>query len=313
MILKLRSRIVGALLFIFVLAATLGLYGYYITRSVNRMQYDIYMLTELSDTTNELVEAHHIWRYNLAWAFLYERPFTGGLNPHTCIYGRWLEGPMPHMVDDAQVRALIAAIYQPHYDLHVQGGVALALRNEGRIEEALDLLYRVVFPAGVESTIRINALRDRYVELRNQYIEVLDNFIVRANTTILIIGVVATLIFILLSFLLTKSILIPIRGVEHVAKALSEMDFDIEIHKTEHDEIGDIQSEMISIRDSLKKGIEDMRVAHEHDMRLLDQEKAAFMERTHAILDASPMVCAIFDENGDIIDVNKSREYVWNF
>jgi len=306
--LKLRTRIVGGLLCVFMLAVVLGVYSVYTTTRISVMQEEIYMLTDLNDMAYRMVEAHHIWRYNLAWSFLYDRPFVGGLDPHTCIFGNWLAGPMPHMVDDAQLRALIDAIYQPHYDLHVQGGVALALRAEGRMDEALGLLYSVVFPAGVESTQRITALMNRYMELRDSNIDALYAFVSRANMITIFIGAIALLIFLVMAYLITMSILKPVRRIEHVADALADMNFEIEIEKTENDEIGDIQDEMIRIRDNLKKGIEDMRVTHDSDMRLVQKQQEAFKERTHAILDASPMVCAIFDERGDIVDVNKEVE-----
>ena len=302
--LKLRTRIVGGLLCVFMLAVAMGIFGIYTITYVNRAQEEIYLMTELSDTAVQLVEAHHIWRYNLAWAFLYNRPFTGGLDPHTCIYGRWLEGPMPHMVDDPQVMTLIDAIFQPHYDLHVQGAAALRLREEGRMEEALDLLYRIVFPAGVESTERINALRNRYVELRDIYIGILSQFTYRASIIMLVLSLISLVIFLGMSFLVTKSILVPIRSIEHSANALAHMDFNIEIMQTANDEIGDLQNEMITIRDNLRKGIDDMKSTHEHDMRMMAEEQKMFKERTHAILDAAPMVCAIFNEQGDIVDVN---------
>ena len=38
------------------------------------------------------------------------------------------------------------------------------------------------------------------------------------------------------------------------------------------------------------------------------RREAAFKERMHAILDASPIVCAVYDEKGDIVDVNKEAE-----
>jgi len=306
--LKLRTRIVGGLLCVFMLTVVIGVGSFHTITRVTNIKIDAFQLTELSDTANALVEAHHIWRYNLAWAFLYDRPFGGGLNPHTCIYGRWLEGPMPHMIDDPQVLARIDAVFQPHYDLHVQGGIALGLREEGRMEEALDLLYRVVFPAGVESTTRINALRDRYMELRDYHMEDMYGLIALATTILLITGSIALIIFIALSFFITRSILVPVRGIEQVADALSRMDFTIAIEKTENDEIGDIQAEMIKIRDNLKKGIEDMKRTHEKDMQEIHKQQAAFKERTKAILDASPMVCAIYDGNGDIVDVNKEVE-----
>jgi len=306
--LKLRTRIVGGLLCIFMLTVVLGVGSFHTITRVTNIKIDAFQLTELSDTVNGLVEAHHVWRYNLAWAFLYDRPFVGGLDPHTCIYGRWLEGPMPHMIDDPQIFALIDAVYKPHYDLHVQGGVALRLREEGNIEEALDLLYRVVFPAGIESTNRINALRDRYVELRDFHMEDMEGLISLATMILLVLCAVALVSFFVLGFFITRSILVPVRGIEHVANALSKMDFTIDIQKTEVDEIGDIQTEMIKIRDNLKKGIEDMKTSHDDNMRMVKEEQEAFKERTHAILDASPMVCAIYGENGDIVDVNKEVE-----
>ena len=302
--LKLRTRIIGGLLLVFMLAVALGVFSIYTTAYVSSEQEYIYLLTELADTANNLVEAHHVWRYNLAWAFLYDRPFTGGLDPHTCIYGRWLEGPMPHMIDDPQILALIEAIFQPHYDLHVQGGVALRLRNEGNMEEALHLLYTVVFPAGIESTNQINALRDRYIELRDQHIEALNQFSRRSTTIVAFMSVFALIAFAGMSFFITRSIMVPIRSVEHIANALSHMNFDIDIIKTENDEIGDIQEELISIRDNLRKAFEDIKITHENDMQAMKEQQAAFKERTHAILDAAPMVCAIFNDAGDIVDVN---------
>ena len=210
MTLKLRTKIAGSLLCIFLLAVVLGVFGFHTITRVNYIQEEVQMLTELSDMANRMVEAHHVWRYNLSWAFLYDRPFTGGLNPHTCIFGNWLLGDMPHWVDDAQVFILIDAIYQPHYDLHVQGGIADALRREGRMEEAMALLYSVVFPAGIESTTRINALRDRYMELRDIQIEALDAYVGRARVAIVAIGAVALLVFLVLAVLITRSILKPV-------------------------------------------------------------------------------------------------------
>ena len=306
--LKLRTRIVGGLLCIFMATVVIGAGSFHTITRVTNIKIDAFQLTEISDTVNNLVEAHHVWRYNLAWAFLYDRPFVGGLDPHTCIYGRWLEGPMPHMIDDPQVFVLIDAIFQPHYDLHVQGGVALRLREEGNMEAALDLLYRVVFPAGIESTTRINALRDRYVELRDFHMEDMYGLISLATRILLILFAVALFAFLVLSFLITRSILVPVRGIERVANALSEMDFTVNIKKTEIDEIGDTQGAMIKIRDNLKKGIEDMKTTHDKDMRVMQEQQAAFKERTRSILDASPLVCAIYNENGDIVDVNKEVE-----
>jgi len=208
--LKLRTKIVGGLLCIFMLAVAIGVGSWHSIIGMRDLKGHVNMLTELSDHANRMVEAHHVWRYNLAWAFMYDRHFPGGLDPHTCIFGNWLAGDMPHWVDDEQVFARIDAVFQPHYDLHVQGGVALALRAEGRMEEAHALLYDVVFPAGIESTVRINELRDRYMELRDMRLGDMDRLIALAITGMLILFAVAFVAFLVLSYFTTKSILTPI-------------------------------------------------------------------------------------------------------
>jgi len=208
--LKLRTKIVGGLFCIFLLAVAIGAGSYHTVMRTQDIKEHINTLTELSDHANRMVEAHHIWRYNLAWAFMYDRAFTGGLDPHACIFGNWLDSDQPQRVDDERVFALIDAIYLPHYVLHVQGGAALRLREEGRAEEARALLYDVVFPAGVESTTRINALRDRYMELRDVRMDEMDVLIALAIRVLVAMCAVALASFLVLSFLITRSILKPV-------------------------------------------------------------------------------------------------------
>jgi len=105
-----------------------------------------------------------------------------------------------------------------------------------------------------------------------------------------------------------KGLRVPIRGLKRAADSLAEMDFSVAIKKDRKDEIGDMQLALTTIRDKLKKGIDDMKATHDRDIRIVQEQQAAFKERTRAILNASPMVCAIYDENGNVVDVNKEVE-----
>ena len=120
-----------------------------------------------------------------------------------------------------------------------------------------------------------------------------------------LIGIALLAVAAVVSILFTyKELTVPIRTLKSAADSLAGMDFTVDIKKTVNDEIGSMQLALITIRDNLKKGIEDMKTTHDNDMRLVQEQQAAFKERTRAILDAAPMVCAIFDERGDIVDVN---------
>ena len=259
--LKLRTKIVGGLLCVFLLAVVIGAFSMSTITQINRIQQEVQLLTKLSDTVDNLVEAHHIWRYNLAWAFLYDVPFPGGLDPHRCVYGNWLAGDMPSMVQDEQVFALIDAIFEPHYVLHVQGGIALELREQGRVDEALTLLYTVVFPAGVESTQRITALSERYMELRDFQIEAMDAYVTRAILIISAISVAAFIIFIGLSMLITKSILSPIKTLVKLVSDVTHGQLNVNKNKNAlaDDEIGMLTQDMYELTDVIKGILDDVR------------------------------------------------------
>ncbi|GHU31621.1 methyl-accepting chemotaxis protein [Spirochaetia bacterium] len=80
------------------------------------------------------------------------------------------------------------------------------------------------------------------------------------------------LILISFAFLMTAAIILilfthnmltlPIRGIEQVAGALANMDFSVDIKKFRDDEIGTMQYALIKIRDSLRKGIDDINQNH---------------------------------------------------
>jgi len=105
-----------------------------------------------------------------------------------------------------------------------------------------------------------------------------------------------------------RRISIPVRSIRGAADALAAMDFAVEIRKTESDEIGDMQMALITIRDNLKKGIDDMQSAHLREMRSAQMQEEALKERMQGILDSSPLVCALYDEKARILEVNGEVE-----
>ena len=126
------------------------------------------------------------------------------------------------------------------------------------------------------------------------------------------IGIALLVVAAFISILFTyKELTVPIRSIKRAADSLSGMDFTVDIKKTENDEIGDMQLALITIRDNLKKGIDDMQTTHDNNMRIVQEQQTAFKERAQAMLNASPMVCAIYDANGEIVEVNKEVEHMF--
>jgi methyl-accepting chemotaxis protein len=59
-----------------------------------------------------------------------------------------------------------------------------------------------------------------------------------------------------------KALTIPIRRLKASAGALADMNFIADITKDRNDEIGDMQAALLTIRDSLRKGIDDIQQSH---------------------------------------------------
>jgi len=265
--LKLRTKITGGMLCIFLLSVVLGGFSLFSVSRIYSIQREVRQLTMLADTSNNLVEAHHIWLRNLMRAFLYDEPFPGGLNPHTCIYGNWLAGDLPGYIDDARLRVLIDEVFQPHYDLHVQGGIALQLREEGRLDEALALIYDVVMPAGIESTTRITALSHRYMELRDEQSNRLSEFVSTTLLAIAIIAGVALVVFFVLSIVITGNILRPIRKLIRASKEVARGNFNVNMPAIAGDEIGALTQDITDLIGVTKEISEDLtRINHEFNI-----------------------------------------------
>jgi methyl-accepting chemotaxis protein len=59
-----------------------------------------------------------------------------------------------------------------------------------------------------------------------------------------------------------RMLTVPIREVKEVAGALADMDFAVDIQNFRTDEIGEMQQALIKIRNSLRKGIDDLNQSH---------------------------------------------------
>jgi methyl-accepting chemotaxis protein len=82
----------------------------------------------------------------------------------------------------------------------------------------------------------------------------------RVMRNLVILGAVILILVAGVSIVFTyKKLITPIQDIQHTAERLSRLDFDWWIERLKTDEIGSIQWALITIRDSLKKAINDLR------------------------------------------------------
>jgi methyl-accepting chemotaxis protein len=90
-------------------------------------------------------------------------------------------------------------------------------------------------------------------------ITVVQGLEIQANIALIISLAIALLFSMLTAFLVAASLIKPIKNIEGFGHALAEMHFDIEIPTDRQDEIGDIERSLNTIRNELKKTMEDIR------------------------------------------------------
>jgi methyl-accepting chemotaxis protein len=96
----------------------------------------------------------------------------------------------------------------------------------------------------------------------------------------LIISIIAAAV---LAFLLSMSLIKPIRELEKMAGAIADMDFSGSISKYRKDEIGSMQKALVKIRDNLKEAIDKL---NDHLLKMIEdgkQLKAVIVESTDAL------------------------------
>ncbi|MCL2203585.1 MAG: methyl-accepting chemotaxis protein [Defluviitaleaceae bacterium] len=267
--LKIRTKIIGGLLLVFLLSVVVGVYGFY---SINRMNNYIAQMEELTGANNQavdMVQAHHVWLYRITESFLFNTPFPGGLDPTTCIWGRWRYSPDGYIyaIDDPELMRLIRAVDHPHARLHLDGAEALRLREAGLYDEALELLRSTVIPYGNQSTAAITALSDRYYELWQEVRASAAMVGGEAATTILIVYALGVLAFIVLAVFIPRSILKPIKGLASLASDVTKGIINVNIDKASiaEDEVGALTQDVCGLVDVIKTMVDDLtRVHHEY-------------------------------------------------
>ncbi|MCL2399682.1 MAG: methyl-accepting chemotaxis protein [Defluviitaleaceae bacterium] len=264
--LKLSTKIRAGLLLVFLISVIIGVFG---VLAINRITTGIAQMEELTHTNsqvNNMVTAHYIWISRITEAFMFDGDFDGGFDPTLCVWGNWRYGGEIYAYDDPIIRELIYSIDHPHARLHLDGAEALRLREAGMHEEAFYLLQNVVLPYGAISTANITALSNRYSELWSEVREDLRLIGREVMTTIIIVFCVAFVAFLIMCWLIPKSIISPVKNLMHLVSDVTQGKLDV--NKAEvltKDEIGILTHDIYGLVDVVKSIVDDLfKMHHEY-------------------------------------------------
>ena len=265
--LKFKTKIVTGFACIVLILTFMGGYTSITISNMHRMQNELYRYSRLYYDIADIAYIHEYRLSILARSFLLDTPFTLSLNPDDCEYAVWRRSDAPAMVDDAQIYARIDAIDTPHRIFHIEGGNALTLRDQGRMEEAVVLLNDVVFPAGDESVARLRHLADRYAEIQDEQMANLHGLVATAYTYTSVVVLTGIIAAVFISGLIMRSVHKDLGSVVSLVKDISNGKLSVNIDRDNllDDDIGKLTNAMYDLTGVIKGMVGDLkRFSHEY-------------------------------------------------
>ena len=265
--LKFKTKIVGGFTCIILILVIMGIYAINTVSLMQEKQDTLYLYAKLNYEISNIVYAHENWISSLAKAFLFDTPFTLILNPADCLYTEWLRSDSPGAIDDIQVSANIDSINVVHSAMYIEGRNALALREQGRMEEAIALLNDVVFPAGEQSIASLRVLADRYSSLQDEKVAVTNTFAASSFVYMLAICALGFIAAAAIALFILKSVTKDLKTV--VAAAADVSDGNLHINRNRgnllDDEIGALTNTVYDLADTMQAIVDDLtRFSHEY-------------------------------------------------
>ena len=250
---KMRTKIVGGLMLIFVLSMVLAFYNFTTIQRIYNLTHELEEFTVINDDVQRIVREHVDWRYEITASFLYGSEFTLGLDPHICSFAEWKEYVLPELNVSDTLRSIVGNIEVLHDSTYYSAERALNMRALGQTQEATALLFSEVLEHGNLYLDQLESLlayfSGAHYETRNE----INTYVDSAYFILIFISVANFLVLAILSYFLILSLLKPIKRL--VALASEALQGKTNINKSEeglaNDEIGALTLNMYELTDTL--------------------------------------------------------------
>lgn len=292
-------KIIMGLLLVFATTIIIGLYSIVAVNQINAMSDEVYEIIGLNNTMVNILDGHLVWKYNLTQSILFDREFTGQLNPDLCVWGVWIHSDLPDRIADPIIEDLVSTIHHNHWYMHVLGEEALTLQANGQVQEAIELFENGVFPYANRSVFYLRALTHRYQELTTEASAALNGYVNQAIVVVIAIFAVALLIFLVLVNVITKSILAPIKRLVSLVSDVSRGNMNINrVTGMPDDEIGRLTNDMYNLVDVISNLISEISNANHqfNEIGLMDF-RIDESKYENSFLEVSANVNNLLDQN----------------
>ena len=220
---------------------------------------DVEHKIQQSQEISSITAAHIAWVDNLRGHLESGAAFTGGLDPATCSFGKWLDTLAEDLKSDPTISAAISNIIEPHDLIHSQAGGIMELNKTNRTA-ADEAVNSVILPSVLTIISNLNAIANRCNELA------VDSFTVSAaslqsNSIIqLVIIVLVLAVSVIIALFIIRITVKPTVSITNVAEKLANGELDVQIDIQSQNEMGRMAAALnkaISLMNSYIRDISD--------------------------------------------------------
>jgi methyl-accepting chemotaxis protein len=247
-----RAKIIGGLASMALIGLVFGVVGLISTRMLANMSDELYSLQKANTEVASVLSAHYTWRHGLTEAVFVGTEFKGALDPRMCALGKWRNSEEAQNITDPEIISLLLQVDEPHTFIHTEAKNIVELLQAENADEAKDSLMNAVLPKTQEVIGILTDMHTRYAALTEEKSADIVSLENRITRIILGLIVLAVIIAVFLSRIVSESIMRPLRTITSVAETVAEGDTDV--HATYHvnDQIGRLMKSFQSLVDATK-------------------------------------------------------------
>ncbi|MCL1996379.1 MAG: methyl-accepting chemotaxis protein [Defluviitaleaceae bacterium] len=270
---KLKTRVIGGLLCVFMIAVVLGILTTVVINQIQAQSRELDILMALDQSINEVTEDVLVWRYELVSAIIFEEMFTNSLYAGNSAYGFWRNSPNSTWIqDDPVINNLISELDELNEQMHTAALRLIRNQQSGTINIIFltQELQQRVLPYADEVVTNLKILSGRYLELRQTQADYVWRFQNDMVVVVLLVCLGGLFAFILLSYFITRSIISPITYIRNIVSDVTAGKLNMNINHTKfaQDEIGDLTKDvntLVGVINSMVSDIETFN--HESNVK----------------------------------------------
>ena len=207
---SIRTKIIGAMLFVSILGMLLGITGLVTARLFALKAEELRTYSDRAHDFTSILNAHYSWRNELINTVITGNEFKGPLDSDSCSLGKWMSSESAENMTDKQLIELFNQVAPPHDLLHRETKDIIDLLNKEGIDISRNEIVYSMLPTFNETINYMLEINKRYSDLVNMSEDEMEK-IVKVSTFVIVILIVIILpVSIFLALYISKRISKPL-------------------------------------------------------------------------------------------------------